>query len=69
MFVSICRTGNKEKAEQLAELLNGKTYMNFVSGAAPAGGEFEVFVEANESYTDLADMIIAVLAEEVMKTS
>lgn len=54
----------RRDAEPLCRLLEGKTYMNFEVGMAPAGGSFDVWVSTTRpdiSEEELRDMVMGTL--------
>lgn len=65
--VVLTRTSDKEEADMLVDLIQGKTFMQFDAGAAPAGGEFEIFVTAvGRTQKEMTGMVICLLSHEAV---
>jgi hypothetical protein len=60
---------SKERSAKLAQILGGKTYMNFEVIVAPMGGECAVSVQSRyeASQDEILGMLLYVMANELVK--
>lgn len=66
--IELGNIGSEEQAKRIFEKLNGRTYMNFMVGYAPACGNWPVSVSTEREDTteeELTSMVLFYLASEI----